>query len=121
MKASLPPLPWHLCLLLASLMLGQASVANELLQGDLGTPASAPGNQFLAPPSSEAAETPEPPAPRLSPADAARLVRTQTGGQVMSVSTLRSDTGTVYRVKILNAGRMRIVQVDGQTGELLSP
>jgi len=115
------PSPLRTCLLLASLMLGQAGMANELLQGDLGTPAPAPGNQLLAPPSSKAAETPEPPPPRLSPADAARLVRTQTGGQVMSVSSRRSDTGTIYRVKILNEGRMRIVQVDGQTGELLTP
>ena len=118
MKPSLSPLLLRTCLLLAALMLSNAGAANELLQGDLGTPPPAPGNQLLAPPSSEAAE---PPAPRLSPADAARLVRAQTGGQVMSVSSRRSDSGTVYRVKILNAGRMRIVLVDGQTGELLNP
>lgn len=121
MKPSLSPLLLRTCLLLAALLLSNAGAANELLQGDLGTPPPAPGNQLLAPPSSEAAEAAEPPAPRLSPADAARLVRAQTGGQVMSVSSRRSDSGTVYRVKILNAGRMRIVLVDGQTGELLNP
>jgi uncharacterized membrane protein YkoI len=54
--------------------------------------------------------------PRISPAEAAELVRRKTGGQVMSVNTQQRSTGIVYGVKVLNAGRMKIIHVDGQTG-----
>jgi len=94
--------------------------ADDFLEGDLGVPAQSKGaNNLMAPKSSEPAEEFAP--PRLSPADAAQLVRDKTGGQVMSVSTRRTGSGTIYGVKILNAGRMRVIHVDGQTGELLSP
>lgn len=110
----------HACLLLlltAGLTLGQTSTADDLLGGDLGLPDQSSSNNLIAPPIAED----EPPEPRLSPADAANLVRQQTGGQVMSVSTKRLQSGTVYGVKILNSGRMRVVHVDGQTGELIAP
>ena len=88
----------------------------DIIQGDLEAGANksqGQAKQLINPP----AETP---APRLSPADAANLVREKTGGQVMSVSTRRNPSGTIYGVKILNSGRMRVILVDGQTGQLLN-
>jgi uncharacterized membrane protein YkoI len=38
----------------------------------------------------------------------------------MSVNTQQDDTRVVYGVKVLNAGRMRVINVDGQTGQLLN-
>lgn len=111
----------HACLLLllsTASSLSQTSWADDLLGGDLGLPGQSSSNNLIAPP--PIAED-EPPEPRLSPADAANLVRQQTGGQVMSVSTKRLQSGTIYGVKILNSGRMRVVHVDGQTGELIAP
>jgi hypothetical protein len=105
-------------LTLVLLMSGSISQADDLLQGDLGLPGQGPSNTLIAPP--PVAED-EPPEPRLTPADAANLVRQQTGGQVMSVSTKQLRSGTIYGVKILNSGRMRVIHVDGQTGELITP
>lgn len=59
--------------------------------------------------------------PRISPAQAAELVRHTTGGQVMGVTTLRTQNRVIYRVKVLSADRMRLVRVDGNTGEILHP
>jgi len=58
--------------------------------------------------------------PRISAAQAAELVRQQTGGQIMSVSTRQGSNGTIYGVKVLNSGRMKVIQVDGQSGQLLN-
>lgn len=103
------------------LAFGQICQADDLLQGDLGlsSEGSGPSNSLIAPPVAESEN--EPPEPRLSPADAANLVRQHTGGQIMSVSTKQLQSGTVYGVKILNSGRMRVVHVDGQTGEVIAP
>ena len=99
------------------LVLYQITLADELFQGDLGLPDQGQNNTLIAPPVAED----EPLEPQLTPADAANLVRQQTGGQVMSVSTKQRQSGTIYGVKILNSGRMRVVLVDGQTGELINP
>jgi hypothetical protein len=100
-----------------ALILCHPSQADELFQGDLGLPGQGQSNNLIAPPVAED----EPLEPQLSPADAANLVHQQTGGQVMSVNTKRLQSGTIYGVKILNSGRMRVVLVDGQTGELINP
>lgn len=87
----------------------------DLLGGDIGLPSSAADNSLIDP------DTIAPPAaPNISPADAADLVRNKVGGQVMSVKTQRSDAGVIYAVKVLNAGRMRVIRVDGQSGRLLN-
>lgn len=100
-------------LLLASL---QAFADASLLDGDMGLASSAPGNSLIDP-----QELPDEPAPpKLSPAQAAALVRTKVGGQVMSVNRLRGESGVIYGVKVLNGGRMRVINVDGQTGQLLN-
>ncbi len=107
---------WLLALALAN----GASLAlagdKDIIQGDLEAGAAAnqgQAKQLVDPPT-------EIPAPRLSPADAANLVREKLGGQVMSVSTRHNPKGTIYGVKILNSGRMRVILVDGQTGQLLN-
>jgi hypothetical protein len=104
-----------------ALAFGQISQADDLLKGDLGFPSQStgPSNSLIAPPVAESED--EPPEPKLTPADAANLVRQQTGGQIMSVTTKQLQSGTIYGVKILNSGRMRVVHVDGQTGELIAP
>jgi len=89
---------------------------NDLISGDLGLPSSEPDNSLLDPDTIKSV----PAAPSLSPAEAAELVRKKIGGQVMSVNTQHNDDGVIYGVKVLNAGRMRIVNVDGQTGQLLN-
>jgi len=105
--------------LLLSCQLGIAQTneqSNELIGGDMGLPSSDADNSLIdtdtiAPTATE---------PSISPAEAAELVRNKVGGQVMSVNTQQEDTGVVYGVKVLNAGRMRVIHVDGQTGQLLN-
>jgi hypothetical protein len=115
-----PGLSFFPHLLLACLLLTcQLGVAqtNDLVGGDMGLPPSSKADNNLID-----ADTfsPPTPAPTLSPAEAAELVRNKVGGQVMSVNTRQDDTGVVYGVKVLNAGRMRVINVDGQTGQLLN-
>jgi len=86
---------------------------HDLIGGNMGLPSSAADNNLIDP-------NTIPPVPTLSPAEAAELVREQVGGQVMSVSTQQSETGVIYGVKVLNDGRMRVINVDGQTGRLLN-
>jgi hypothetical protein len=90
---------------------------NNLVAGDMGLPTSSAADNSLIDPNTIAHPAP---APRLSPAEAAELVRNKLGGQVMSVNTQQNDTGVIYGVKVLNAGRMRVINVDGQTGQLLN-
>jgi len=117
----LPPSLSHLprlmlvCLLLTC-PLGFAQT-NNLVAGDMGLPPSSAADNSLIDPHTV---THPAPAPRLSPAEAAELVRNKVGGQVMSVNTQQNDTGVIYGVKVLNAGRMRVINVDGQTGQLLN-
>lgn len=92
----------------------------DLLGGDLGLPSSTSDHlhdkSLINPDNIK----PTPTEPRFTPAEAAELVRNKVGGQVMSVNTLHNDDGVVYGVKVLNAGRMRVINVDGQTGQLLN-
>lgn len=90
--------------------------ANDLIGGNMGLPSSTADNSLINPD----AITPPLPDPKLSPAEAAELVRKKVGGQVMSVNTQQHDSGVVYGVKVLNDGRMRVIHVDGQTGRLLN-
>ncbi|AQT62066.1 hypothetical protein CBP51_06230 [Cellvibrio mixtus] len=99
--------------LLASLV---AFADPSLLDGDMGMPSSAPDNSLIDSKSISA----DPVQPKLSPAQAAALVRAKVGGQVMSVNSQRSESGVIYGVKVLNDGRMRVINVDGQTGQLLN-
>lgn len=113
-----PGLSWQpLTLIMVTLVLiCQLSIAqsSDLIGSDLGLPSSASDNSLID------IDTIAPPAPKLSPAEAAELVRAKVGGQVMSVNTHHRDTGVIYGVKVLNAGRMRVINVDGQTGKLLN-
>ncbi len=90
--------------------------SNNLIGGNMGLPSSTPDNSLINPD----AVSPQLPTPKLSPAEAAELVRKKVGGQVMSVNTQQHDSGVVYGVKVLNDGRMRVIHVDGQTGRLLN-
>lgn len=101
--------------LLLTCQLGFAQT-NELIGGDMGLPSSTPDNSLINPDNVK----PSLPAPQISPAEAAELVRKKVGGQVMSVNTQQRDSGVVYGVKVLNDGRMRVIHVDGQTGRLLN-
>lgn len=104
-----------LAMLLLTCQLGIAQT-NDLIGGDIGLPSSEADNSLID------TDTIAPTAvePKLSPAEAAELVRNKVGGQVMSVNTQQDDTRVVYGVKVLNAGRMRVINVDGQTGQLLN-
>lgn len=105
-------------ILLATLLLTcQLSIAqtNNLIGGDLGLPSSEADNNLI-----DTDDIAPPVTPRVSPAEAAELVRSKVGGQVMSVHTQQNDTGVIYGVKVLNAGRMRVINVDGHTGQLLN-
>lgn len=111
--------PHYLALLLA-LLTGTASMVSaepDLLGGDLNLPQSSLGNSLIG---DDAINTDTPAtAAQITPAEAADLVRRHTGGQVMSVNSLRTDTGVIYGVKVLKSGRMRVVRVDGQSGKIL--
>lgn len=100
-------------LLLASI---QIFADNSLLDGDMGLPSSTPNNSLI----DNRSRAADPLPPKFSPAQAATLVRTKVGGQVMSVNSHRSEAGIIYGVKVLNDGRMRVINVDAQTGELLN-
>lgn len=104
-------------MLAAVLLSCQLSIAqtNDLIGGDLGLPSSEADNSLI-----DADDIAAPVTPKVSPAEAAELVRDKVGGQVMSVHTQQNDTGVIYGVKVLNAGRMRVINVDGQTGQLLN-
>src|SRR6187431_911573 len=116
-RPSLSHLPHRLLAsLLLTCQLGFAQ-ANNLVGGDMGLPQSSAADNSLIDPNTIVHPAH---APRLSPAEAAELVRDKVGGQVMSVNTQQNDTGVVYGVKVLNAGRMRVINVDGQTGQLLN-
>ena len=105
--------------LLTVLLVSQPGMAEpDLIGSDMGISSSASGNNLFE---SNEDDTPSPPPPKLSPAEAADLVRRKVGGQVMSVSTQQNDSGVVYGVKVLSAGRMRVIRVDGQNGQLLNP
>lgn len=110
-------------LLLAALLLAcQLGIAQtndltkDLIGGNMGLPSSEADNSLI----DTDKVAPQLPSPTLSPAEAAELVRKKVGGQVMSVSTQQNDAGIVYGVKVLNDGRMRVINVDGQTGRLLN-
>ena len=108
-----------LATLLLSCQLGIAQTnkqSNDLIGSDMGLPSSEPDNSLI----DTDTIAPTAPEPKLSPAEAAELVRNKVGGQVMSVNTQQDDTRVVYAVKVLNAGRMRVINVDGQTGQLLN-
>ncbi len=105
--------------LVSVLLVSQTGIAEpDLIGNDIGISSSASGNNLF---DSNTDNTQPPPPPKLSPAEAADLVRRKVGGQVMSVSTQQNDSGVVYGVKVLNAGRMRVIHVDGQNGQLLNP
>jgi uncharacterized membrane protein YkoI len=38
----------------------------------------------------------------------------------MNVSSQQTDNGLIYGVKVLNNGRMRIIQVDANSGQMLN-
>jgi uncharacterized membrane protein YkoI len=105
-------------ILAASLALAstQALADPSLLEGDMGLASSAPSNSLI----DNQSLPDEPVPPKFSPAQAAALVRTKVGGQVMSVNSQRGESGVIYGVKVLNGGRMRVINVDGQTGQLLN-
>ncbi|MGC1952018.1 MAG: hypothetical protein WA970_05475 [Gammaproteobacteria bacterium] len=51
---------------------------------------------------------------------AAALVRSATGGRVLAVRSASADGRAVYHVKVLlQGGRVRIMRVDAETGQLL--
>ncbi len=116
---SIPQTLILLATLLLSCQLGIAQTnkqPNDLIGGDMGLPSSDADNSLI----DTDTIAPTAPEPSISPAEAAELVRNKVGGQVMSVNTQQDDTGVVYGVKVLNAGRMRVINVDGQTGQLLN-
>ena len=51
---------------------------------------------------------------------AAATARSATGGRVLSVDHQQRRGRLIYRVKVLlKGGRVRVVNIDGQTGELV--
>lgn len=61
------------------------------------------------------------PAARFSPAQAAALVQKQFGGKILKVDTFERGGRVIYRVKILQEdGRIRTLNVDGQSGKVLN-
>ncbi|WP_039914939.1 PepSY domain-containing protein [Cellvibrio mixtus] len=111
----IPPLASTL-LALALMATLPAIAEPDLLDGDMGLQSSSPGNGMI----DSGNINSEPAPPKITPAQAADLVRRATGGQVMSINSQQTETGVIYGVKVLNSGRMRVVRVDGQTGQILN-
>jgi hypothetical protein len=109
--------PLASALLACALAFVQPALADpDFLDGDMGLPSSTPGNSMI----DSGSINSEPQSPKITPAQAADLVRRSTGGQVMSVNSQQTDSGVVYGVKVLNSGRMKVIRVDGQTGQIIS-
>ena len=100
-------------LLLVVLTSQFCAAEQDFIDINLGSSAADTSQALIAPP------TP-PPAPTLSAAEAAEKVRRAFGGEVMSVNTQTNNLGTIYAVKMLKVGRMKTIQVDGQSGQLLN-
>ncbi len=58
-------------------------------------------------------------APEIGPDEAAAMVRSRTGGKVLSVRTVQRGGRLVYRVKVLKGGHVRIYAVDARSGSIL--
>ncbi len=58
-------------------------------------------------------------APKIGPDEAAAIVRSRTGGKVLSVRTAQRGGSVVYRVKVLKGGYVRIYGVDARSGSIL--
>lgn len=59
-------------------------------------------------------------APAIGPDQAAAIVQSSTGGQVLSVGSGARNGQIVYRVKVLmSGGRVRVVRVDGASGRII--
>lgn len=58
-------------------------------------------------------------APMVSKDEAAALARQITGGRVLDIQTEERNGRTVYRIKVLLDGRVRVVWVDAQSGSVL--
>ncbi len=54
----------------------------------------------------------------VSKRDAARIVKERYGGRVLDVRPRRGNGDGGYRVKILDGGRVKVLGVDGRTGEI---
>jgi hypothetical protein len=93
---------------------------SNLLGSDMGISTSHPPVNNMVDDSRNSSRNAEPPAPKITPAEAAERVRRATGGQVMGVNSLRTENGLVYGVKVLNSGHMRVVRVDSQTGQIIN-
>ena len=111
-----PPLASSLLAFALCVIALPALAEPDFLAGDMGLASSTPGNSMID--SSSINNDVQP--PKITPAQAADLVRRSTGGQVMSVNSQRTETGIVYGVKVLNSGRMKVVHVDGQTGQIVN-
>lgn len=53
----------------------------------------------------------------IGPGEAARVARAAYGGRVLAVHAVRD--GSVYRVRLLAGGQVRVVLVDARTGRVL--
>lgn len=101
----------------------------EFVDGNIGAAPRASTHQATTPQATTSQATEKrllnttksaPATPNYSPAYAADKVRSAVGGQIINVSTRHHDNRVIYNVKVLNSGRMKIVRVDGQTGQLLN-
>ncbi len=55
----------------------------------------------------------------VGPKTAANVVRQATGGRVLSVNRVNTNSGPAYKVKVLfKSGRMRVVLVDAASGSV---
>ncbi len=55
----------------------------------------------------------------IGPDQAAAIVRDRTGGRVLGVRAVKRQGRTVYQVKVLKDGHVRIYNVDASSGNIL--
>jgi hypothetical protein len=100
----------------ACLLAPNVNAEKDLLGGDMGLPSSTQGQSLIDSSDIRSRQS----TPNFSPAQAAERVRSRMGGKVISVNTETTDSSVIYDVKLLNNGNMKIIQVDGNTGQLLN-
>ncbi|MDX1528274.1 MAG: hypothetical protein R3337_06570 [Gammaproteobacteria bacterium] len=55
----------------------------------------------------------------IGPDQAAAIVRDRTGGRVLGVRAVTRNGRTIYQVKVLKNGHVRVYNVDGASGNIL--
>ena len=101
-------------------MPSRRTFCTQLLSALLLAAAAGPGAPLThAQPASTPNQNARAASSQVTAAGAAEIVRQQYGGRIMGVQTRQRDGRVIYQVRVLqDDGRMRTINVDGQSGKI---